>query len=222
MSKFISAFQNVDGIKDVYTTNRNTLRCTAFRLSSGGLCLYSPVAGLGAEARDSLRRLGEVIALLAPNHYHNKGLGEYADAFPSAKLLCTAAAKPRLEKVANLEFDGLNVIRDDIPKHIKLLEPNGLKTGEIWIRVRTTKHRVLIVTDAFCGPDRPMDKYAERPSLLGTFPRYGVGDKNAYCAWLEKQISKERPTILIPCHGAMVRNPKLADDLIATSTDMTG
>jgi len=84
------------------------LSCTAIRLASGGLCLYSPVQGLGPIARDSLDSIGEVTHLLAPNHYHNKGLREFRSLFPAAALCCTAAAMPRLAKQTDLSFVDLN------------------------------------------------------------------------------------------------------------------
>ena len=83
MSKFLSAFAALDDFSGLYCAERGSLRCTAIRLRSGGLCLFSPVQGLGDTAIASLAALGEVEVLFAPNHYHNKGLREYAEFFRS-------------------------------------------------------------------------------------------------------------------------------------------
>lgn len=74
MSKLLSAFAALDDFSGLYRAERGSLRCTAIRLRSGGLLLFSPVQGLGDTAIASLAALGEVEVLFAPNHYHNKRL----------------------------------------------------------------------------------------------------------------------------------------------------
>lgn len=211
MSKTLSRFSPVAFGDSIYSAARDTLRCVALRLKSGGLCLYNPVAGLGEAARDSLREIGATTILLAPNHYHNKAAADYAHAYATAQLVCSDLARPRLEKITGLEFTGLAQLEADLPKEMEILEPPGLKTGEVWIRVRSETELVWIVSDAFCGADSSTP--TEVPALLGTFPKYGVGDKDRYRAWVDDQIASQPPTCIIPCHGSVIRSKTLPADL---------
>lgn len=212
MSKPLNRFSPVAHTDGLYAAERGKLRCIALRLKTGGLCLYSPVAGLDDAARDSLQDLGTVTVLLAPNHYHNKAAAEYARAFPTAQLACSDGARQRLEKITGLKFAGLDMLRTDLPAEMEMLEPPGLKTGEVWIQVRSETELVWIVTDAFCGADGAT---TEQPGLLGTFPKYGVGNKVLYRAWTEEQIASRPPTCIVPCHGSVVRSASLAANLRA-------
>lgn len=203
MSKTLPAFSPVDGLEHVWCAQSGGLRCTAIQLDTGELCLYSPVSGLGAEARNSLAGLGEVRFLIAPNHYHNKGLGEYADAFPSASLCCSDAARPRLRKIVDLIFDGLDALASRMPSGARLHQPDGLKTGEIWLELAGKGDVAWVVADAFSGPK---SKKVERElQMLGTFPKYGVEDAGMYRTWLEETLGVSSPTLILPCHGASVR-----------------
>ncbi|WP_299043264.1 hypothetical protein [uncultured Tateyamaria sp.] len=210
MSKTLSAFRPVDGADGlVHSARKGNLRCTAIRLRDGGLCLYSPVAGLGMAARDSLEALGPVAYLLAPNHYHHKGLAEYCAAFPDAQLICSTAARPRLETQTSLSFAACEDADLGLPPLARVVVPNGLKTGEIWIALRTGSDMIWIVTDAFCGEQAASDTVSDAPRLLGTFPRFGIGDRSAYRAWLAGQVATAAPTRIIPCHGSIIHGDAL-------------
>lgn len=214
MSNKPFVFHPLEGFKNVYTAQSGKLRCTALRLNDGGLCLYSPIGKLDDESRSHLADLGEVSVLLAPNHYHNKSIGEYVRNFPKARLVCSAAALPRLSKVTGLEFAGLNTISPDLPDNVQILEPQGLKTGEIWPQIKENADVMWIVTDAFTAKPIKKDGYADSPTMLGTFPKYGVRDKAAYISWVEKQALSHMPTHLVPCHGPAVKSANLGSALI--------
>jgi hypothetical protein len=207
MSKLLSAFAALDDFSGFYCAERGPLRCTAIRLRTGGLCLFSPVQGLGDTAIASLAALGEVEALLAPNHYHNKGLREYADVFPKSLICASDGAAPRLQRVTRMRFASLDKLRPLLPRTTTLVSPAGLKTGEVWVSIKGTRSRAWVVVDAFCGNDCAA---AAEPSLLGTFPRFGVADRTIYVAWLERQIERDKPTVVVPCHGALIRSRRLA------------
>lgn len=209
MSKALTPFDAVDGVDGIFVAHKSNLRCTAIRLASGGLCLYSPVSGLGADARRSLEVLGEVTHVLAPNHYHHKGVAEYAQAFPKATLCCSAAAKPRLEKQTGLSFVPADMSDLDLPIAAKLVEPDGLKTGEIWVDITLPAQRLWIVTDAFCGPKGAMTAVSNRLEVLRTFPNYGIADRTGYHHWVAQYVRASSPTMIVPCHGSIVSGPDL-------------
>lgn len=218
MTRKISAFAPVKGLDAVYIARAGKLHCFALRLRDGGLCLYSPLSGVSAETRDQLESLGGVTALLAPNHYHNKGLQENVDAFPDASLVCSAAAEPRLRKITGLNFSPLAALGARLPEGCDFLEPEGLKTGEVWVRIKS-KETALIVTDAFSAELLPFGEYAGAPSLLGTFPTYGVRDLAQFRTWTLSLFEKSAPTLLLCCHGSPVKAKALRKQLSDLLTD---
>ena len=213
MGKSLPAFDALDGFANVYAAKRDDLRCTAIRLRSGGLCLFSPVRGLGDEAMDSLRELGGVEVLLAPNYWHNMGLQEYVEAYPDASICTSPGARERLEQKTGLRFQGLTKLRRLLRPNMRLTTPAGLKTGEVWVSISDVRYRAWMVVDAFCGPKRKKGDRASEPDILGTFPKFGLGDRAAYLEWLERQIELDKPTAIIPCHGAVIVNEQLPDKL---------
>ena len=216
MARQLSAFERLDGHDGLFVAHNGKLRCSAIALKDGRLCLFSPVQGLGPEARESLAEIGEVAFLLAPNHYHNKALKEFTEAFPAAGLCAPQGAIERLQKVTGLEFESLEVVESSLIKAMDFVEPAGLKTGEAWLRCRNGSGVAWCVVDAFCGPQiRKSQPGCDTPELLKTFPTYGTGDKAAYKAWVQKQIHSDKPQTLIPCHGAIVRAKDLPAKLEA-------
>lgn len=213
MTKSQSVFTPIPDHPEILSAQKGTLRCTALRLRDGSLCLYSPVLGLNSDAKASLAAFGEVACLLAPNHYHHKGLNENALAFPKAKTLCSGPAQPRLEKQTGLTFDGLEQLETLLPDGCDFAEPDGLKTGEVWLVVKTMQECLWIVCDSFKGPKGKVGHVGQTVEMLGTFPTYGIKDKDAYATWLKGRSAADEPTMIIPCHGSMVRSEHLAKDV---------
>jgi hypothetical protein len=206
-------FFALTGIKGLYTAQIGKLRCTAYRLRDGSLLLYSPVAGLGCVAQESLSKLGDVSFLLAPNHYHNRGLSEYLKTFPNANLICSTSALPRLSRVTELKFGGLENLEGYLPANAQILEPDGLKTGEMWLQIKSKDDVIWIVADAFTAQPTSAGVFTQKPLLLGTFPKYGVQDSELFKCWVETTISNLPPTIVIPCHGGILKCSNLGKSL---------
>ncbi len=206
MAGQLSGFVQLDGVDGVYIAERNNLRCSALVLRDGRLCLFSPVAGLGNKALESLSEIGEVAFLLAPNHYHNKALGAYCDVFATSELCASDKAAPRLAEVTGLTLENLEKLTALLPAGVNFVEPEGLKTGEVWLRISAKKQTSWLVVDAFCGPQiRAGQTESDTPEILKPFPTYGTGDKTAYAAWVQAQIREDKPKIVVPCHGAVLR-----------------
>ncbi len=220
MGKQLSLFQEIDGLSNIYTAEKSGLRCSAVRLTTGGLCLFSPVLGLGDEAISTLVKLGDVEFLVAPNHYHNKGLMEYQQAFPTASMCAPRDAHARLAKITGLQFADLNGLQKVLPENIKLIFTKGLKTGEVWLRAIDARQTAWLVVDAFSGPKAKPGAIATEPEMLGTFPKFGVADRPRYLTWVEQQINQDAPTMIVPCHGSIICNsqlPKRLQHLLQTN-----
>lgn len=218
MSKSLSEFAPISEKLGLWSAQKGALRCTALRLRDGSLCLYSPVLGLDEAALKSLTALGDVAFLLAPNHYHNKGLAEYAEASPDAVLVCSEKAQPRLEKQTGLSFAGLHSLATLLPDGCDLVEPEGLKTGEVWLTHATAEGAVWVVCDAFKGASGNAGTASPDIELLGTFPTYGIQDKGIYSAFVKAKLNELPPTMIVPCHGSLVRSENLAASVKSLST----
>jgi hypothetical protein len=74
---------------------RLTSTMAVLRLTDGSLLLYSPQA-MTPERRAAVEALGSVAHLYAPNLFHHRWIGEWAAAFPAARVHAPAAlAKKR-------------------------------------------------------------------------------------------------------------------------------
>jgi len=195
------------GMKGFYRIQKGNLACTAIQLKTGEFCLHSPVSGLSGPIKSSLEDLGSVKFILAPNHYHNKALDEFADAFPTATLTASEESRTRLEKVTSLHFEGLGELQEAMPAGVQIIRTQGLKTGEVWVFTK----KGLLVVDAFAGPANG----SMSPTLLKTFPRYGVKNRETYVSWMNDFFDAHSPEILIPCHGDLVSDAKLTPKLLA-------
>ncbi len=215
MTKLMPVFSELSCLQDVYVARSGKLWCAVIRLADRSLCVYSPLPGLADETYESLRQLGSVKILLAPNHYHNRGIAGHVEQFPDADLISSSNAKPRLKKQTGLEFKGLEILAKHLPYHIQIVEPEGLKTGEVWLEITANKKSpALIVCDAFTSIAANAGEFSETPSMLGTFPKYGVGDRAVYTSWAKEKIARLSPTLMVPCHGQPVRNVALGNLLI--------
>lgn len=218
-SKQVSPFKPLDGVPGVHIAHKTALRTAAITLQSGGLCLFSPVLGWNETAIASLAAIGPVTHVIAPNHYHNLGLAETMRVFPHARLCCSASAAPRLEKITNLKFNDLCDI--DFTGGVEIVEPPGLKSGEIWLIFKKPSQAAWFVTDCFCGPRNfDDDARSDQPELLSTFPKYGLRDHRVYLPWLRARVALDKPKLLVPCHGGIVSGNHLPQKLMELAETM--
>lgn len=213
MTKKLSKFEKVESLDGVYCATNGSLRCTAIKLDDGSICLFSPVSGLTEDVVDSIESLGDVSILFAPNHYHNKGLVEYINAFPKALLVASEGARPRLQKITGSEFELIHTLTKKLPSNIEIIDTAGLKTGESWIKIKKEKCVTWIVVDAFCSTDKNNTKVSDEPQILGTFPKFGIKELDIYIPWLREQIERDQPTMIVPCHGSLIFSEALPSKL---------
>ena len=208
--KQVAGPEPVDGVDGLWSIRKGNLRCVAAALLDGGTVLYSPVRKTSGTAS----AVAPVRFLLAPNHYHNMGLKEHADTFPEASCVCSATARPRLEKVTGCRLSDLKSLEDALPDGASLVEPEGLKTGEVWLCLRSKGEVAWVVTDAFCGVQGAGGSDAT-VGFLKPFPTYGLRDKAVFSAWVRHRLELAPPTLIIPCHGEIVRGGNLKQDISA-------
>ncbi len=193
-----------------WSIRKGNARMGVIQLNDGKLCLVSPIASIPKETFDEYT----VSHLLAPNHYHNKSLSEYVARYPGAQICSSTRSKERLEKITGLAFKPLTAVKKKLPNGFAFIEPKGLKTGEIWIKFPLDRRAGWFVVDAFSGRKMTSTKNeCNEPEILKTFPSYGIADRAVYKQWAFTQIKKDKPTLIIPCHGSMIGSTSLPAQL---------
>ena len=177
----VSGYEEIEGVNGAYSIHKGNLRSIAVLLKDRSLCVISPIPGLPNAAYESLEAIGRVGHVLAPNHYHNKGISEFTALYPKAHAYATEAAAGRLYEQTKVKFSSIKNLKKLLNKDTAFLEPEGLKTGEVWLRLKNPDLTAWVVTDAFCGPKlKRVATEAKQPELLKTFPNYGIADKGIY------------------------------------------
>ena len=195
----------------------------AVQLSGGGVALVSPLPSHVQGDFAELETLGSPTFLLAPNHYHNRGLVPVSQRYPDILRVASAAALPRLKRRTQLAIGPLASLIERLPAGVSILQPEGLKQGEVWLRCETPDGVAWMVTDAFFnvlplptsvfGGFLWLTQGAPGLRIGGTFLGVGIGDRPRYRAWLRDQLAADRPTLLVPAHGVPVGGVDLANQL---------
>lgn len=102
MQSFTDAIWITDQSQRVYGLELGA-RMTVVDLGDGELLVHSPIR-LNSGILDSLRNLGAVRYVVAPNKWHHLYLGDFRQAFPSAKFFCSPGLEKKRE---DFRFDGV-------------------------------------------------------------------------------------------------------------------
>jgi hypothetical protein len=200
------------------------LRALAIRLTGGRLAIHSPIRGLGRQAHGELAGIGVPAFLIAPNHFHNLGLREYAAEYPGVIIVASATAVRRVKRLCRREVQDESALRGELPAGVSVLVPPGTRAGELWLSIDTPAGRAWTVGDAFFNiartPPTPIGLLLRllgiSPGLrIGTSFRWLVRDRAGYRRWVLAALTAQQPTTLIPCHGDILTDASLADRLIA-------
>lgn len=144
---------------------------TVLRLRDGSLLLYSPVA-MTPERRAAVEALGPVAHLYSPNTFHHLRIGEWAAAFPSARL---HAPRGLARKRPDLRIDRFH---DSAPEPafeglIDELRIEGFRLEESVLVYRPA--RVLLVADLVHNIGRPRHAWAQiYTRMMGCYDRVAV------------------------------------------------
>lgn len=191
----------------------------ALPLHGGGSLVVSALPSDHEDDYAALEEIGSPTMLLAPNHYHNLGLKPFCKRYPAAMAVSSDEARPRLVKQTSLPVGSLEALTERLPPGVSILQPEGLKQGEVWLRFETPQGIVWAVCDAFFnvmpvptsvfGGFLWLTQGAPGLRIGGTFLAVGIRDKQRYSGWLHAQLLADRPIGLLPAHG----NPVFAQDL---------
>jgi hypothetical protein len=146
-------------------------RMTVVRLPDGGLFLHSPVR-LDAETKQALDAIGPVRCVVAPSKVHHLYAGDYAAAYPEARLF---AAPGLPEKRKDLHFHA--VLDDDPPPEWRGAIEQCVVRGAPLMNEVVFLHRAsrtLLLTDvAFNMVQAPRGRARVFCWLIGATGRFG-------------------------------------------------
>jgi hypothetical protein len=134
-----------------------TATMTALRLGDGTLLLHSP-APLTPERRAAVEALGRVTHLYAPNTFHHVSMGDWADAYPQARV---HAPKGLEKKRRDLRIDRVHgsVSEPAFAGVIDEVAVEGFRLEETVLFYRPA--RTLVVADLVHNVGRPEDGWTK-------------------------------------------------------------
>jgi hypothetical protein len=203
-------------------------RSYALRLADGGFAIVSPGSTLVDAFADEHPDV-EVRFLVASSNFHWMGVPAWRERFPRAEVVASPGARARLEKKGVHPTVGLEGLSAALPPHLDVFEMPGTRSGETWVRAETGEGVAWLVCDAFFNMRRPKRR---RSRLTQRLMRSGPGlaishlmkwgglrDRRAAKRWLLERLEADAPTILVPAHGDVVRDPGLPGRLRALIED---
>jgi len=150
---------------------RLTSTMTVLRLPDGGLLLHSPVA-MTPERRQAVGALGSVSHLYAPNVFHHLRIGDWAAAFPSARLHAPAGlAKKRPDlRIDRVHGTTLDPALEGVVDELRI---DGFRLEESALLYRPA--RTLVVADLVHNVGRPSHGWTRfYTRLMGFYDRVAL------------------------------------------------
>jgi hypothetical protein len=160
---------------------------TILRLSDGSLLLYSPLA-LTLERRAAIQALGPVAHLYAPNLYHHLWIGEWASAFPSARLHAPAGLA---RKRRDLRIDRFHaaVPEPAFAGVIDELRIDGFRLEESVLVYRPA--RTLVVADLVHNIGRPRHRWTKfYARTMGFYDRVALSRMIRWTAFSDRAAAR--------------------------------
>lgn len=194
---------------------------TAFELADGSFAVFSPGRAL-AGGFDP----GPVSALIAGNSFHHMGLDAWSAAHPGALRYASAAAMPRLLRQGRRDLLDVQELAARLKPGARILCAPHIKTGDVIISVPFETGQAWIVCDLIFNITTPisnplarlwvrlMDEYPglKIPRIL--LPVVPRKERRSLKEWLTAELERDRPTLLLPAHGAPAAGPNLWRELI--------
>jgi hypothetical protein len=174
---------------------RLTSTMTVLRLADGSLLLYSPVAMTPAR-RAAVEALGSVAHLYAPNTFHHRWIGDWAAAFPGARL----HAPPDLaNKRRDLRIDRVHGAAPPEPAFAGVIEElriDGFRLQESVLVYAPA--RTLVVADLVHNIGRPTHGWTRLYTrTMGFYDRVAVSRFIRWTAFSDRAAARRSVDALL-------------------------
>lgn len=165
-----------------------TATMAVLRLRDEGLLLWSPVA-MTAERRAAVEALGSVAHLYAPNLYHHLHIGEWAAAYPSARLHAPADLAGKRPDLRIDRVHGAADGREDFSDTIDELPIDGFRLQESVLVHRPT--RALLVADLVHAVGRPQHGWTVAyTKMMGFYDRVALSRMIRWSAFSDRSAAR--------------------------------
>src|SRR5262245_47503119 len=164
-----------------------TTTMTVLRLGDGSLLLNSPIA-MTPERRAAVEALGPVAHLYAPNLYHHLRIGEWAAAFPSARLHAPATLG---RKRPDLRIDRVHGAAPEpgMVGVVHELRIEGFRLEESVLLYRPA--RSLVVADLVHNVGVPQHRWTKLYSqLMGFYDRVALSRMIRWAAFSDRAAAR--------------------------------
>ena len=164
-----------------------TATMTVLRLGDESLLLHSPVE-MTPERRDAVEALGRVAHLYSPNLFHHLRIGEWASAFPSARV---HAPRGLARKRPDLRVDR---IHGDVPEPafagtVDEVAIDGFRLRETVLLYRPA--RTLVVADLVHNVGRPRHSWTRiYTRTMGFYDRVALSRMIRWAAFSDRIASR--------------------------------
>lgn len=191
-----------------------------FRGAGDGLVVMSPGSGIDDAALDELADFGKVVALVASNGYHWLGQPAWRKHFPAARSFAPKQGIARLAKKAPElgRFEPLDALGPLLGEKARVVEAPGLRVGNAFATVRGKRGAYWYPSDLLSNIAKAPPQFLFRMlmSVTDSAPGYRVfrpsiwlqvKDKPVVRAWIEDELTKSAPVVVVPAHGPPVDQP---------------
>jgi hypothetical protein len=184
-------------------------RMTVIRLPDGGLWVHSPVK-LDVAVRQAVDALGPVRFLVAPNVMHHLFLGDWAAAYPSAKVLAPAGLRKKRPDL-RIDVELADVMDVGQSPDIELLLVRGIPMFEEFVFLHRPSRTLLLTDVAFNIHESPSWVTRTYLKLCKAYGRLAptwllkamVKDKASLRAWRDRVLTWDFDRV-VPCHGQVL------------------
>ena len=218
---------------DSWLPNGMPARTLSLRLKDKSLLVIGPTLELTTRHVSELRKMGRVSYIMVPSSSWHHGVKDFGSKCPGARYIASKEVHESLASSTGLKFETpWESLRAKVPELVQILEPEGLKNGEIWLRVQTRRGMAWIVADTLVNYQNiPPGIGGWRFWIRGLGPglripmlhkMLAIEDKGQLRSWIFERIREDRPAVLVPMHGAPIASPDLPRRLRAFVDDFLG
>jgi len=164
-----------------------TSTMTVLRLSDKSLLLHSPIA-MTPERRAAVEALGPISHLYAPNLFHHLRIGEWAAAFPAARLHAPAGLSKKRPDLRVDRTHGalLPQIMSDLVDEVRV---DGFRLEESALFYRPA--RILVVADLVHNIGQPQHGWTRFYSkAMGLYDRVALGRVIRWTAFSNRSAAR--------------------------------
>jgi hypothetical protein len=192
-----------------------------FRGAGDGLVVMSPGSRTDEGALDELANFGEVVALVASNAYHWLGQPFWRKRFPSARSFAPAQGLKRLsKKMPDAHFEPLEALAPLLGDRATVVDAPGFKVGNAFATARGKNGTYWYPSDLLSNiPELPRGfVFRTLMTMTDSAPGYRifrpsvwlqVKNKPVLRAWIDEDLAKSAPLVIVPAHGPPVAGPDL-------------